>query len=297
MGQEKQEVAILTGGPPRPALDLLLRSAVRGVQGAGADAYLFRPDEGDPAHTTEQILDCDALLVAAPVVLYGLPGDVKSLIDSWLELVGSGRLTPRTARMRVGYLTVYAPDDAEILETFHAQMKRVFSFFGMSMRGRVAGFAAEGASEPQEGHLVALAERLGVSLAEEGGSAVGYAPGYLAGADLFNRAEFYEAHEAWEEVWHEDEGPYKDYYQGLIQVAAGLHHYGRENWGGMAGLMDQATEKLRRYLPRTLGVDVEAFLDVVDPWHQLALTRVGRGGPTLRTPTDFPQIEIDKEQE
>ncbi|MFQ5844332.1 MAG: DUF309 domain-containing protein [Planctomycetota bacterium] len=297
MSEERVEVAILTGGPPRPALDLLVRHAVHGIQGAGADAYLFRAGEEEAGELTERILGCDALLLAAPVVLFGLPGDLKSLLDGWLDLLPVGRLVPRTSRMRAATMTVYAPDDPEVLEVFHDQCRRIFGFLGMSTRGRVAGFAAEGAAAPREGHLTTLAERMGAILAQAGGGAVGYPPGYLAGADLFNRGEFYEAHEAWEEVWHEDEGPHKAYYQALIQVAAGFHHYGRRNWRGLKGLLDQAVQKLHAFRPRTLGLDVDGLLEALEPWHRLANARVGGGEPVTRIPAAPPRIEIDREEE
>jgi hypothetical protein len=44
------------------------------------------------------------------------------------------------------------------------------------------------------------------------------------GRDAFNRAAFFEAHEHWEEAWRVLEGPGRTVVQGLIQIAAALHH-------------------------------------------------------------------------
>jgi predicted metal-dependent hydrolase len=44
---------------------------------------------------------------------------------------------------------------------------------------------------------------------------------YLAGIDLFNFGYYWEAHEAWERLWHaaSRKGPRADFFKGLIQLA------------------------------------------------------------------------------
>jgi uncharacterized protein len=51
------------------------------------------------------------------------------------------------------------------------------------------------------------------------------------GRAAFNRGEFFEAHERWEDVWRVLAGAERSFVQGLIQVAAALHHLqaGRQN--------------------------------------------------------------------
>ena len=49
-------------------------------------------------------------------------------------------------------------------------------------------------------------------------------PGALRrGAALFDKGRFWDAHEAWEEAWLEEDGEVRLLLQGLIQVAAGYH--------------------------------------------------------------------------
>lgn len=43
------------------------------------------------------------------------------------------------------------------------------------------------------------------------------------GAALFDQERFWDAHEAWEEAWLEEDGDVRLFLQGLIQVAAGYH--------------------------------------------------------------------------
>jgi predicted metal-dependent hydrolase len=58
-------------------------------------------------------------------------------------------------------------------------------------------------------------------------------PGLARGIDLFNKGEFWEAHEAWEEAWmpHRHE-PGSDFFKGLVQVSAGWFHYRKGNRNG-----------------------------------------------------------------
>src|SRR5262245_58394393 len=59
---------------------------------------------------------------------------------------------------------------------------------------------------------------------------VQYPPRYLAGIVLFNEQAFFEAHEVWEDVWIEKSGLERKFYQGLIQAAVSLCHFGNGNF-------------------------------------------------------------------
>jgi hypothetical protein len=285
---------VVVGGVMDGGLSGLFEAAVGGIRAAGGEPVeiVIPADPSAYGEITERVLSADALLVAAPVRLSGLPGTIKAWFDSWLGLVPGGRLVARTARMRAGYVATYEPDDPAIPELFHAQMRALFSFFGMTFRGQAMGFCAPGAAAPRDASLPAVAERLGAVLCGEPGYA-GYPMEYVTGIRLFNEGEFWEAHEAWEPLWLEAEEGYPLFFQGLIQVAAALHHLGRENWGGMAALLRQAVEKLEGYRPRALGLDVEAFLDEVEPWRLLAEARDGRRPAVLRRPERLPRIALD----
>ncbi len=54
-----------------------------------------------------------------------------------------------------------------------------------------------------------------------------------AGLEAFERADFFAAHEAWEEVWRQmDPGLDREALQGLIQAAVALHHLAGGNEAG-----------------------------------------------------------------
>ena len=57
-------------------------------------------------------------------------------------------------------------------------------------------------------------------------------PRFAEGVELFNKGDYYAAHDAWESLWLERFGEEKDFLQGLILSAVALHHWGRGNLRG-----------------------------------------------------------------
>ena len=83
---------------------------------------------------------------------------------------------------------------------------------------------------------------------------------YYDGIELFNEGEFFDAHEAWEDVWHMAYGLKHDFYQGMIQCAVALEHYRRSNPRGVVSLYNSYRAKFRDVPPVFMGLDVTAFL-------------------------------------
>jgi predicted metal-dependent hydrolase len=83
---------------------------------------------------------------------------------------------------------------------------------------------------------------------------------YLEGIAHFNGCDFFEAHETWEELWTEYRGPARRFFQGLIQVAVALHHFGNGNIRGARKVYESSLGYLDAYRPQYLGLDLEAFL-------------------------------------
>jgi predicted metal-dependent hydrolase len=85
------------------------------------------------------------------------------------------------------------------------------------------------------------------------------------GVGLFNQGLYWEAHEAWEEVWMADRrGPDSGFYKGLIQVAAGCLHYGRRNRRGAVNKWTSGINYLRPFLPEHKGVRLQPLVDQVE---------------------------------
>jgi len=69
------------------------------------------------------------------------------------------------------------------------------------------------------------------------------------GRAAFNGGQYFEAHELWEEAWQELAGAERVFVQGLIQIAAGLHHLGQHRPRPAVGLLRRGLEKISRGVP------------------------------------------------
>ena len=91
-----------------------------------------------------------------------------------------------------------------------------------------------------------------------------YDPRYLAGIVLFNRGDFFEAHEVWESLWMETFGPERKFYQALIQAAVGLLHFCNGNVRGAAKLYRSSRDYMQPYGSPFLGLDQGDFWGQMD---------------------------------
>jgi predicted metal-dependent hydrolase len=66
------------------------------------------------------------------------------------------------------------------------------------------------------------------------------------GRAAFNRGAFFQAHELWEDVWRVATGAERELTQGLIQIAAGLHHLQQGRPRPAARLLARGLAKLPR---------------------------------------------------
>lgn len=93
---------------------------------------------------------------------------------------------------------------------------------------------------------------------------------YLYGVDLYNFAYWWEAHEAWEGLWHQAEDTYRLFLQGLIQVSASLIKYHMRMLRPLRTLSTAGRGKLRQVVIENgeadnyLGIDLPDFLGTID---------------------------------
>lgn len=108
-------------------------------------------------------------------------------------------------------------------------------------------------------------------------------PKFLEGIRCFNQRAFFDAHEVWEDLWRDDHGPARHFYQGLIQIAVCLHHFRNGNTRGAKKLCLSGSVYLDPYRPAYLGLDVERLLsDLHACCHEL----LASGEPT-------PSVKLD----
>jgi len=80
------------------------------------------------------------------------------------------------------------------------------------------------------------------------------------GIEEFNRGEYFEAHDTWEELWRETRGANRLFYQGLIQAAVGLYHLSCGNMSGATSQLLKAIAKLEQYPSPYGGLRMDELL-------------------------------------
>jgi hypothetical protein len=100
-----------------------------------------------------------------------------------------------------------------------------------------------------------------------------YDPRYLAGILFFNAHDFFEAHEVWEEAWAASYGVQRRFYQGLIQAAVGLCHFGNGNLNGAIKLYRSSREYMQPCGDSYMGLDLGEF------WRQMEVCFASLLGP------------------
>ena len=89
---------------------------------------------------------------------------------------------------------------------------------------------------------------------------------FESGVALFNSRHFFEAHEAWEEIWLHTQPPEKTFLQGLIQVTAAFHHHSRENLRGFKSLLRAGLLKLEAFPAEHRGLKIERLRACARRW-------------------------------
>jgi uncharacterized protein len=115
---------------------------------------------------------------------------------------------------------------------------------------------------------------------------------YLAGIQFFNHHDFFEAHEAWEELWLDCSPEDRRFYQGLIQAAVALHHWHNGNWRGTQRLFHSGRRYMSTYPGSFLGLRIGRFWQEMERAVAEALNEAPDGRARLDL-TMAPTIELD----
>jgi predicted metal-dependent hydrolase len=115
-------------------------------------------------------------------------------------------------------------------------------------------------------------------------------PRFLKGIEEFNQQAFFECHETLEELWLEERGEERQFFQGIIQIAAGYFKLQQGVPVGAVKLWRTGLQKLAPYEPAYLGINVEALMGIV----QQNLARLETTQQRGERPPDLeiPSIQI-----
>ncbi len=100
-------------------------------------------------------------------------------------------------------------------------------------------------------------------------------PLYRQYVDLFRKGKYFESHEVLEKLWLRDRSGSRDFYKGLIQLAAALHHLKQKNANGANYLHQSAAGYLKTYAPVHLGLDVSRALKEFDSFFKQSIAKNG----------------------
>ena len=77
--------------------------------------------------------------------------------------------------------------------------------------------------------------------------------------NLFNNHEWYEAHDAFEEIWYSLDGDERQVIQGILQVSVSQFHLSKGNFNGATILLGEGLGRIKTRTKIDLGIDLESF--------------------------------------
>ncbi len=77
--------------------------------------------------------------------------------------------------------------------------------------------------------------------------------------NLFNNCEWYEAHDAFEEIWNSVDGDERQVIQGILQVSVSQFHLSNGNLNGATILLGEGLGRIKNRTKINLGIDLDSF--------------------------------------
>ncbi len=82
--------------------------------------------------------------------------------------------------------------------------------------------------------------------------------------NLFNNQKWYEAHDAFEEIWNNLDGDERQIIQGILQVSVSQFHLSKGNLNGATILLGEGLGRIKNRINTNLGLDLESFCKCLD---------------------------------
>ena len=77
--------------------------------------------------------------------------------------------------------------------------------------------------------------------------------------NLFNNEKWYEAHDAFEDIWNTLDGDERQIIQGILQVSVSQFHLSKGNINGATILLGEGLGRIKNRTNINLGIDLESF--------------------------------------
>ena len=82
--------------------------------------------------------------------------------------------------------------------------------------------------------------------------------------NLFNNHKWYEAHDAFEEIWNSVDGDKRQVIQGILQVSVSQFHLSKGNLNGATILLGEGLGRIKTRTNTNLGIDLESFCECLE---------------------------------
>ena len=93
--------------------------------------------------------------------------------------------------------------------------------------------------------------------------------------DLLNSEDWYPAHDAFEELWHETSGPERITIQAFLQIAVAQLHLENGNKNGATILYGEALGRLTKLGAPDLGFDIDKLGKCIHPLRWILIIYIG----------------------
>jgi predicted metal-dependent hydrolase len=113
---------------------------------------------------------------------------------------------------------------------------------------------------------------------------------FALGVKLFNEREFFDCHDAFEELWQEERGESRLFLQALIQAAVGCYHLMNGNPTGAVSQYRKSLAKLEQYPDSYLGIDAKRLATELLPCLAGAEAMNEAGAAYDVDPSFFPML-------
>ena len=82
---------------------------------------------------------------------------------------------------------------------------------------------------------------------------------FINALNLFNNQQWYEAHDAFEDIWNNVDGDERQIIQGIIQVSVSQFHLSKGNMNGATILLGEGLGRIKNRTNINLGIDLKTF--------------------------------------
>ena len=87
----------------------------------------------------------------------------------------------------------------------------------------------------------------------------GFEDNFFNALNLFNNQKWYEAHDAFEDIWNTLDGDERQVIQGILQVSVSQFHLSKGNLNGATILLGEGLGRIKNRTNINLGIDLKSF--------------------------------------